>query len=1490
MSSTSTWSFDYSESLIDWLNHCLNSFASLSLCCLINLRINTISKMSFIINSTVSKTNLILKKLDDWDEWIMIVKTMTKRDDVEKYVNLIKIESAKSIEFDLSIFFTIKFDATNFTDLSIDEQRDLAIMREDYKKKMRKYKERIDALKNLNIFILISIDRFNLIYLRDQKTVHQKLSALKKRLASTNRVRKLEMIRKYKNLQRAFKHQQMNQWLLNWKKIYAKTKRLNLFDVQNDRCAYDFLNSLRTMNLSFVFERKTILNHEINQRKFSTSIRDLLEEFRNHLRIARTLITKKTTHEAFATLQEKSPNDETTDQKGSEKLSDRKSENRPCLCDRKHSFNECYYLIEELRSTEWKSNEEIKKKIEKILETNSRIRTTVKWARKNVKRRLKKVIEKEDDFDNESTKKKSFNDEVTLNASFAEAFAKEQISYKLINCWTLDSGTDIHVCNDSDRFQLNRITDSANQLVVDKIVYEIENYETMNIVVSELDDSINIQLLNVALMSEFFISLICLIKMMKKEIHWNIEEKRLHRKKIIFCVVESVENHWILENNLSNQKFEAFEAKSETSKSDLMITNRKWHEMLNHSRSKIIVHLAERIDEIKVNDLDSASFINRCETCVLIKTHEIMFRRLEQKESIDYSLSRIDYDLISMNEKYNENYWINHFVDFYTRMNFVYTHSRKNDAFSMIREFLKTIRIRYDQIVRFIRMNDERILEFEYRDFMKMRKIATKRFASYTSFQNDKIERSEKILMIRTRTMRIETNLSINMWSKVFKSIDYLNNRILRRALAWKTFFEALIEKKSNLTHLQSYECRAYFLKNIISRKNRLKSKTFIDYLVRYDFINIFRIWISSRMRIVRIRDVLFDKTLFYDFAKLDSRHLLIISVKETLEVIKISNNTFFEMIIEKDDETDQMIDHLEDESIESRFVKSAYQAEKAFFLHIDMKNIYLLISEMISDRDQRFNANTIDTMFLLQISLKIDEILNSVQNQSILNSSMWNESQSQSSIKSKKNKQSKVMSADAMIMNIRSRRQTYSAALTTIETLESFHAAFSIDLERSNQKKSQIPKLHRDDLFVESRYWKQMLRHRFSQKFQIAAQKKFSELKKRDTFFWVKKANQSRIFLTWVFKYKFDIDDYLKKFKTRLCVRNDLQSTDQNTYAITLTVKTFRALMIISTVFDLEIWQYDAINTFINSEIDEELYSECSNEFFRFDYCWKLNKALYELKQVSILWYRNLITILKNLKLQSISKVNCLFVNDWLILFFYVDDIMTICLKENLNRMRFFEKSLMKRFEMKVLEELKWFLEIKIIRDQANRKIWLSQDSYISKMMTKFHLEKMKISKTLLAKILRINEKAKHENPNPQRIFVFQQRVRSLNFATVIFRLDIAFATAKLAQFLKNSNSNHVVIANRVIVYLNDTKNFVIEFSEKSSEIFLCASDAAFADDELIRKSSNDYLFKLYDDSIDWRAIKQTTMTTSSIETKLLILSRIAKKTIWWRRFFESI
>jgi FtsZ-binding cell division protein ZapB len=93
-------------------------------------------------------------------------------------------------------------------------------------------------------------------------------------------------------------------------------------------------------------------------------------------------------------------------------------------------------------------------------------------------------------------------------------------------------------------------------------------------------------------------------------------------------------------------------------------------------------------------------------------------------------------------------------------------------------------------------------------------------------------------------------------------------------------------------------------------------------------------------------------------------------------------------------------------ELIESRFetvdqlTDQTDSIEKTSFLHIDIKNIYLLIFEMISDKDQRFNENIIDTMFLLQIDLKIDEMMNSnqVENQDVqetsnLNSSIEDES-----------------------------------------------------------------------------------------------------------------------------------------------------------------------------------------------------------------------------------------------------------------------------------------------------------------------------------------------------------------------------------------------------------------------------------------------------------------------------------------------------------------
>jgi len=58
-----------------------------------------------------------------------------------------------------------------------------------------------------------------------------------------------------------------------------------------------------------------------------------------------------------------------------------------------------------------------------------------------------------------------------------------------------------------------------------------------------------------------------------------------------------------------------------------------------------------------------------------------------------------------------------------------------------------------------------------------------------------------------------------------------------------------------------------------------------------------------------------------------------------------------------------------------------------------------------------------------------------------------------------------------------------------------------------------------------------------------------------------------------WVYTYKFDEDGYLIKFKARLVVRGDLDKACTDTYAATLAIKHFRALIALAAAYGLLIF-----------------------------------------------------------------------------------------------------------------------------------------------------------------------------------------------------------------------------------------------------------------------------------------------------------------------------
>jgi hypothetical protein len=269
---------------------------------------------------------------------------------------------------------------------------------------------------------------------------------------------------------------------------------------------------------------------------------------------------------------------------------------------------------------------------------------------------------------------------------------------------------------------------------------------------------------------------------------------------------------------------------------------------------------------------------------------------------------------------------------------------------------------------------------------------------------------------------------------------------------------------------------------------------------------------------------------------------------------------------------------------------------------------------------------------------------------------------------------------------------------------------------------------VHRDQLPPEPKNYHQMLRSAHKKEWIDATHTEIEGLRRKNAFIGSSKKlaqslHKSIIPLTWVFKYKFDSDGYLTKYKARLCARGDLQSQWGDTYAATLASRIFRAMMAIAGAFDLEMRSYDALNAFLNAKLQDKVFCETPEGFPELGECIELLRALYGLKEAPLLWYRELTKSLSELGLHPVPDAPCLYRNDFILVFFYVDDIVVLSKKQHLDKLHDFESKLFKKYEIRSLGELRWFLGVRIMRDRPNKKIWLLMDSYIQKVITKYNL-----------------------------------------------------------------------------------------------------------------------------------------------------------------------
>jgi hypothetical protein len=845
---------------------------------------------------TTQRVAIILNGPNDWDEWIGVVKSKAIGTKIWEYINpsTAKAELSTLTEPNYPLSSDVNPAKTDPDELSGAEKEQLKRLQAEYKRKISLYERQETALGNMRTFIQETISRTYLTYTLDCETSYDMLVELKQRIAPTDRAREAEMINKYSKLKKAPKSQSIDHWLREWEKVYTECKLLDLPDVSRNRSLFDFLNAIASISPGFSDAWMMRVQEKQDAGETLPDLYKIVELFRNNRRLVNAQ-KGLPSHSAFpATYQGKplSSSDNTS------KTDGKPTFRRPCLCGIEHQFKDCPYIVESIRTKDWKPDPAIQKQIdEKLEDASPRMKTSIKWARKRASKKQEgKEEQKEESIENASPKDRR------IGAFHAYVFTTSislSTDYHLRDSFLLDTAANAHVCNNRAKVYNLRPATEDDFLYAGNTVIPIEGFGSVDINVKIPSGSATITLLDTALVPSFHTSVVSMDKFLAKKVYWDMEHNRLTHNKQTFCYVERNHGQWTLENNEPMQPTEdenaIFATRSARPRPDEQASPEKWHLKLGHAGPEAISHLSEAATGVKLIRGPSTT---ECETCSVSKATRIISRRASPRGTNPYE--RVCWDLIQMSKAYNGDKWISHMRCDRTCMNHIYTQRSKKQSLPTMQRFVKWVYRRYGCEVKIIRLDGETSMLKGFEDWAAEEGITIERSSPYTPAQNGVAERSGGVIIQKSRCIRIGAQLPEELWPETGKTSGYLLNRSPTKQLEWRTPLEQLYRDigipnpQPDLSHLKVFGCRAYPVipSAKIPKTRKLLPRAHIGYLVGYESTNIFRIWVPSEMKVIKTRDVTFNEELFYAPNETDLAGLLREQAEQFVEVVEIPSDS----------------------------------------------------------------------------------------------------------------------------------------------------------------------------------------------------------------------------------------------------------------------------------------------------------------------------------------------------------------------------------------------------------------------------------------------------------------------------------------------------------------------------------------------------------------------------------------------------------------------
>jgi hypothetical protein len=185
---------------------------------------------------------------------------------------------------------------------------------------------------------------------------------------------------------------------------------------------------------------------------------------------------------------------------------------------------------------------------------------------------------------------------------------------------------------------------------------------------------------------------------------------------------------------------------------------------------------------------------------------------------------------------------------------------KKKTLLSIFKDLINQCdRIKFNEraIIRIIHIDQEIFIDKKLENWMRAQDINWNRLTKNIFEQNEKFERFNELLFEKTKCIKKHAKLSKDFYSECYFVVAHILNRTSSSSLNWDSsliFMQKLLKKsiRNEIVHFKMFDCKTFSLlkkTNAFKKNEKMKSRAFIEYLIKYDFINIFRVWNSKKKR-----------------------------------------------------------------------------------------------------------------------------------------------------------------------------------------------------------------------------------------------------------------------------------------------------------------------------------------------------------------------------------------------------------------------------------------------------------------------------------------------------------------------------------------------------------------------------------------------------------------------------------------------------------------